>query len=436
MFRPPGQAVPALDRSRRRLLRLGGLGHLGRLAGPAVTATGLTACVHSPGPAPASSGRPWQPAPDFLADLPRLMRACQVPGVAVATLHQGELAWQHLQGLANAQSGAPVTSASMFEAASLSKPVLAWLALRMVQAGLLDLDQPLVQRWRPPDLADDPRLALITPREVLRHTSGLPNWRRAPMSERLATTFVPGQRVGYSGEAYFWLQQVMEQVAGTSLDLLAEQWLWGPAGLRHSSFTWNDDLAQRSVQGHAAPAAGPRLPLPPQGFARRWALAQPLARRWGLPLRQWRWAEAERAWAELGPSVPTDVVVWPGDLMANGAASLRCTAADYARFLRVLMPMADAPHLDPALQALYTQPQVVTRPEWGHKSLGWNLEQTRFGPVLHHAGNNADQFRAFALAEPARGRALVVLTNGGGGATVCQHIVRAATGLDLLAFEP
>jgi CubicO group peptidase (beta-lactamase class C family) len=430
MSPPHGHELSALGNTRRQWMRLGSLGGL------AAATAGLSACAQRPAPVPAAPQRPWQPAPDFLADLPRLMRACQVPGVAVATLHQGELAWQHHQGLANAQTGAPLRDSSVFEAASLSKPVLAWLALRMVQAGSLDLDQPLLEWLRPADLAEDPRLALITPREVLRHTSGLPNWRRQPMSERLATAFVPGSRVGYSGEAFVWLQRVMEQRAGLSLDLLAEQWLWGPAGLRDSSFTWNDDLAQRSVQGHAAPAAGPLLPLPPQGFARRWAMAEPLARRWGLPLRQWRWAEAERAWAELGPSVPTDVVAWPGDLMANGAASLRCTAADYARFLRVLMPMADAPHLSPALQALATEPQVATRPEWGHKTLGWNLEQTRFGPVLHHAGNNANQFRAFALAEPRTGRALVVLTNGGGGATVCQHIVRAATGLDLLAFEP
>lgn len=419
------------ETARRRVLRQAGLAAL------ATSSAGLPGCVLGPGAASASaSAPPWQPSPAFLDDLPRLMRACQVPGIAVATLHRGELAWQHVEGLANAQTAAPVTAGSMFEAASLSKPVLAWLALRLVQAGHLDLDQPLIALLRPADLADDAQLAKVTAREVLRHTSGLPNWRRQPMTERLATAFVPGSRVGYSGEAYFWLQRVMEQEAGVSLDTLAQRWLWGPAGLQDSSFTWDDALAQRAVQGHAAAAAGPLRPLPPQGYQRRWAAAAPLARRWGLPLRQWRWAEAQRAWDELGPAVPSDVLAWPGDLMANGAASLRCTAADYARFLRVLMPAAEGPRLSPALQALYTQAQVETRPEWGYKSLGWNLELTRSGPVLHHAGNNANQFRALAVAEPGSGRAIVVLTNGGGGATVCQHLVRAATGLDLLAFEP
>lgn len=409
------------------------------LAGLASLAVGgLQGCAtvqHEP--VAARACRPWQPDAAFLADLPRLMRTCQVPGLATVTLHEGRIRWQHHTGLARADGSAPITPDTVFEAASLSKPVFAWLVLRLADLRLIDLDEPLTARLRPAWLAQkDPRLDRITARDVLRHTSGLPNWRRQPLTEPLQPDSEPGERIRYSGEAFFWLQLVVEQVTNTSLETLARHYLFQPAGMQHSSFAWDDVMAQTSADGHAAPNAGPLTPLPPQGFRRRWEQAMPWAWTWQKPVAQWRWADAERAFQALGPAVPTDVVAWPGDLMANSAASLRCTAADYARFLsRVLAPDNQPPHLSPARHALHTEPQFQVRAEWSAKTLGWNHERTRHGPVLYHGGNNANQFRTFALAEPATGRGLVVMTNGGGGATVYQQLIRAATGLDLLAFE-
>ncbi|MBQ0931873.1 serine hydrolase domain-containing protein [Ideonella alba] len=378
----------------------------------------------------------WQPDDAVMAALPDWMQRAQVPAVSMAVLEGGELAWQHQQGLANAQTGQALAPQALFEAASLTKPVFAWLALQQASEGRLRLDEPLVDTLRPAWLDDHPWSARITARHVLCHTSGLPNWRREPMKETLRPAFEPGTRLSYSGEAFFWLQFVVEQRSGLSLPRLAQRALFEPAGLRDSDLAWSEEVARRAVWGHAAPQAAPLVPLPRQMMREAWLQALPLARAWGRPLADWRWDDAQRAFAALGGSVPSAAVAWPGDLMSNAAASLRCTAADYARFLRVLMPMARGPHLAPAWQRLHTEPQFETRPPWSAKTLGWNREQTAIGPLLYHAGNNANQFRAFALADVARGHALVVLTNGGGGDALCQAVVRAATGLALQAFEP
>jgi len=378
----------------------------------------------------------WQSDEAVMAALPDWMQRAQVPAVSVAVLEGGELAWQHQQGLANAQTGQPLAPQALFEAASLTKPMCAWLVLQLASEGRLLLDEPLVHTWRPAWVDEHPWNDRITARQVLCHTSGLPNWRRQPLQERLRPAFEPGTRLSYSGEAFFWLQLVAEQRSGLALPRLAQRALFQPAGMQDSDLAWSDEVARRAVFGHAAARAGAGVPLPRQMLREAWQQAMPLAAAWGRPLADWRWDEAQRAFDALGSAVPSAAVAWPGDLMSNAAASLRCTAADYARFLRVLMPGAPGPHLPPTWQRLHTEPQFETRPPWSAKTLGWNLERTAAGPVLYHAGNNAQQFRAFALADPARGRALVVLTNGGGGDAVCQALVRASTGLDLRAFDP
>ena len=69
------------------------------------------------------------------------------------------------------------------------------------------------------------------------------------------------------------------------------------------------------------------------------------------------------------------------------------------------------------------------------RRLGWNLEATRVGPVLYHSGSNAGVFKTFALGDAAHQRAIVIMTNAANGNVLYRRIVRAATGLDLLAFD-
>ncbi|MCB1643530.1 MAG: beta-lactamase family protein, partial [Xanthomonadales bacterium] len=90
------------------------------------------------------------------------MRELQIPGLALAVIGDGRILYTAARGVANLDSGEPLTPESVFEVASLSKPVFAWLVLQQVAAGLIDLDVPLHQYQALPELADDPRHLRIT----------------------------------------------------------------------------------------------------------------------------------------------------------------------------------------------------------------------------------------------------------------------------------
>ncbi|MFT4257055.1 MAG: serine hydrolase domain-containing protein [Pseudoxanthomonas sp.] len=407
--------------TRRRLLGAGvALGVLGAVPGRATAALRDAEAVD------------WIPPRDFLADLPRQMQALGVPGIGIAAVEDGALAWSHVSGLAHAGRATPIADDTLFEVASLSKPVFAYLTLQLVDRGELSLDRPLVDYLRPGYLGDGPWVDVITARDVLRHSTGLPDWRKDPAHERLQPAVAPGTRIDYSGEAFVWLQRVVETITGESLDASMQRLLFGPAGMRDSSYAWSPALAARSVYGGLPGAQG----MPPQLLREQWQAAQAVADRHGQSLSDWCYADAERALAEVQALAPAGLVAWPGDILANAAASLRCTVQDYARFMALMVrePSADW-ELRPATRAAMLTPQIAVPGRWSEKTLGWNLESTLRGPVFFHSGSNGGIFKSFALGDAARRRALVVATNAAQGNLLYRRVVRAATGIDLLAFD-
>lgn len=381
----------------------------------------------------------WLPPDELLQDLPRQMQALGVPGVGIAVVEQGRLAWSRGFGVLQALPGVPgqetrVDDATLFEVASMSKPVFAYAVMQLVDRGVLALDAPVVAYHRPDYLADHPWVDRITVRDVLRHSTGLPNWRKDPATEKLVPAVEPGTRIDYSGEAFVWLQLAVEAITGESLDRTMRRLLFAPAGMRDSSYAWDAAMAARSVHGHGLPGEDLSGP-PPQGLREAWDAALPIAERWRKPLSEWRYADAERALPLARANAP-GVVHAAGDIMANSAASLRCTVQDYARFMAVMV-QADPPSwaLRPASRDAMLSRQIEVPGRWTDKGLGWNLEATPRGPVFFHSGSNAGIFKAFAVGDAARGRAMVIATNATNGNLLYRRIVRASTGLDLLAFD-
>jgi len=377
----------------------------------------------------------WIPPDAFLADLPRLMQALRVPAIGMAVVEQGEVVWARNVGVSNAETRAPVADNTLFEDASLSKPVFAYLVLQLADQGVIDLDAPLVRYRRMDYLADHPWIDLVTARDVLRHSTGLPNWRRDPANETLVPAVKPGTRIDYSGEAIFWLQLVVETLTGESLDESMQRLLFGPAGMRDSSYTWSRELAARSVYGHRA-VEDDDPAMPPQMLRDTWNAAQIIADRWNKPLSSWRYADAERALPEVQAITPKGLVNWPGDILANAAASLRTTPTDYARFMALMVRVPREPwQITEATRTAMLTRQIDVPGRWTDKGLGWNLESTPRGPVFYHSGSNGGIFKNFALGDARGQRALVALTNGGSGNVLYRRVVRAATGHDLLAFD-
>lgn len=380
-------------------------------------------------------GAGWIPPDDFLSDLPRLMQALRVPAIGMAVVERGEVVWARNLGVTNAETRAPVADDTLFEDASLSKPVFAYLVLQLADRGVIDLDAPLVRYRRMDYLADHPWVDRVTARDVLRHSTGMPNWRKDPAHEKLVPAAKPGTRIDYSGEAIFWLQLVVEKLTGESLDESMQHLLFGPAGMRDSSYTWSRDLAERSVYGHRA-VEDEEAGMPPQMLRETWNAAQTVADRWGKPLSAWRYEDAQRALPEVQAIAPKGLVNWSGDILANAAASLRTTPSDYARFMALMVRTPRAPwQISEATRTAMLTKQIDVPGRWTDKGLGWNLEATPRGPVFYHSGSNGGIFKNFALGDARGQRALVALTNGGSGNVLYRRVVRAATGHDLLAFD-
>ncbi|MEM6381019.1 MAG: serine hydrolase domain-containing protein, partial [Bacteroidota bacterium] len=140
------------------------------------------------------------------------MEQKQIPGMAIAFINQGQVVHHQTWGYANLEKQIPVDDKTIFEAASLSKSVFAYFVMKYVEAGQLDLDQPLYTYLPYPDIADDERYKKITARMVLSHRSGFPNWRTDYPEKKLFIQFEPGTDFHYSGEGYQYLALVLKEL--------------------------------------------------------------------------------------------------------------------------------------------------------------------------------------------------------------------------------
>jgi CubicO group peptidase (beta-lactamase class C family) len=186
---------------------------------------------------------------DIVSDLeryiPSYLKNEDIPGAGIALIQNGTLVWSEGFGIANAVTREPVTSETLFEVASISKVVTAYIALRLVDEGVLSLDEPLdsylSESWLPPS----PYREVITLRHALTHTSGLGH--NTLGRENL---FPPGARYSYSGIALQYVQAVIEHVTGKTLEDVAREKVFEPLGMSSSTFVNRADLTGRTANGH------------------------------------------------------------------------------------------------------------------------------------------------------------------------------------------
>ncbi|MEJ7662919.1 MAG: serine hydrolase domain-containing protein [Hymenobacter sp.] len=188
------------------------------------------------------------------ATLAALMQRHQVPGMQLAYTH-GPRTQTYSLGVREAGTSQPVTDTTIFEAASLGKEMLAYVALRLLDRGVLDLDKPLLQYGPYPRLQGQARAARITARMVLAHTAGLPNWSENPTgpgwkTSALVLKYAPDSCWNYSGEGYTFLQKTLERITGKPLETLATEEIFRPLGLKNSSFQWREPFAATASAGH------------------------------------------------------------------------------------------------------------------------------------------------------------------------------------------
>jgi len=173
-----------------------------------------------------------------------------IPGVSLALIKDGKLVYHKTYGVKNTFTKEPVDSNTLFEAASVTKPVFSFAVQRLAERGVIDLDKPLYLYLPYPDIAYDDRYKLMTARHVLTHRTGFPNWRYMNPDGKLDLKFTPGTGYGYSGEGFEYLKMVVQQITGKKVEQVLQEEVIQPIGLWHTFFSRNDSLRRMVANGH------------------------------------------------------------------------------------------------------------------------------------------------------------------------------------------
>ena len=302
-----------------------------------------------------------------------IVKAVQMPGLSIAIVNDSELVYHNTFGVINSETKEPVDAQTIFEGASLSKPIFAYFVMKMVEKGVLDLDTPLYQYMPHPGIAEQSKEAykLITARMVLSHRTGFPNHSNGAPIE---LAFVPGTDFRYSGEAFQYLAAVIGKLNGmgfkSDLNELFQKEVTKPLYMPHSTFVWNDEIARHKAFGHDSD---------------------------GKPTQN-------------NPSYGG----WSGKTF-NAYSSLHSEANEYAQFLVALLQQKGlksetfAEMFKEHTHFKDTNPlkQEIGQSGWG---LGMAQKPTEYGMMHMHTGNNHD-FQAYMMVLPEQKFGIVFFTN-------------------------
>jgi CubicO group peptidase (beta-lactamase class C family) len=172
------------------------------------------------------------PTPAVEQKLQNVLDKHRIVTAGLGILVDGKLAWALYHG--DASPGMLASATTRFNVASITKTVTAEAALRLVDAGALDLDEPLAAYWVDPDIAGDPRLQSLTARTVLTHTTGFPNWRFFRSDGKLAFARAPGEAYGYSGEGFEYLARAISNKLQRPFPQVVQERVFEPAGMQHA----------------------------------------------------------------------------------------------------------------------------------------------------------------------------------------------------------
>jgi CubicO group peptidase (beta-lactamase class C family) len=156
-------------------------------------------------------------------------------------------AWTAVYG--EQSPGVAAIGKTLYNMASLTKPVTAETVLRLASAGKFSLDESMSSFWLDPDIKDDPWSKLLTPRLCLSHQTGFANWRRMTGGV-LKIRWQPGTQTGYSGEGYNYVGRFAEKKLAKPFDVLAQEIVFDPIGMKETSYTAKEWYAGRLAVPH------------------------------------------------------------------------------------------------------------------------------------------------------------------------------------------
>ncbi len=335
---------------------------------------------------------PARPLDD--ATVKQLLAQFHVPGVSIAVIKDFKIDWSKGYGIADAETGAPVTTDTMFQAASISKTVAAMTSMKAIQDGRFKLDQDIntiLKSWKLPG-GEFTRDRPVTPRMLMSHTSGtgdgfgFPGYAPGaplptvvqildgePPSNRPKVRLERPPLTGfkYSGGAVMIEELVLTEAAGKALPELAQQWVLNPLGMTNSTYE--------------------------------------------QPLPKSREKQAARAHDRNGARMGDPWHVYP----EHAAAGLWTTPADLAKFLievqKSLLGQSNRVLSQASVQEMITPVGV------GPYAVGFQVEKQGEGWYFMHGGSNWG-FQCYMIAHRAKGYGVVLMTNSDNGPPLMSEL--------------
>lgn len=347
-----------------------------------------TGLVRDPGPATWGCG-------GRETDLTGRMRFYEVPGVSLAVINDYRIEWARGYGVKRSGQADPVTPQTLFQAGSISKPVAAIVALRLVERGLIELDEDINRKlvsWKVPEneFTTDKKVTL---RAILSHSAGctvhgftgyargekipgllqILEGKKPANSAPVRVRFEPGSKWRYCGGGYAVMQQLLMDLTKKSFPRIASELVFEPMGMKSSTYqqTLAGDAPRRAAVAHGENG---------KPFKGKWHIYPEMA--------------AAGLW-----TTPTDLGRLAIEIMlARAGKSRRLLSPDMAR-------------------------KLLTRQsgDWG---LGFQLGGHEKDLHFSHGGLNKG-FTAHLIAYPERGQGAVVMTNTDQGGELIQEVLRS-----------
>ena len=332
-----------------------------------------------------------------------LMDSNRVTGLCLGMVNDNLPVYIQAYGYRDKEKNEKNDTATIFYAASLAKPLFAYIVMHLVDEKLIELDKPLYTYLPKPipeydeykDLNGDDRWKLITARNCLDHTTGFPNWRWANPhgNKKLEIFFTPGERYAYSGEGLVLLQMVVEMITGKSLETLAVETIFVPFNMYRTSFVWQPSFESDYAFGYNEN---------------------------GKQLRKYK------------------------RTTGNAAGSMETTIADYSRFISAVLQQKGVSdeskkqmfssqvkiftkHQFPSLNTDFTQANQPIELGYG---LGWGLFKTPYGTAFFKEGHD-DGWGHYVICIPDKKTALLIMTNSSRGEGIFKELVQKIMGLEI-----
>ncbi|MGC3948679.1 MAG: serine hydrolase domain-containing protein [Chryseolinea sp.] len=337
----------------------------------------------------------------------RLMKAAKVYGLALSVTNDGNTVYQRYFGYKNFSRHETFEAGTIFYGASLSKPILADIAVQLASEGILNLDTPLYKYLNRPlyeyktttlqrllgsayvdysDLRFDERYKQITARMCLSHTTGLPNWRWLEDDRKLKIKSNPGARYSYSGEGMHLLQFVIEKLVDRSFDELAREKVFTQLNMSRTSYVWQKAYEGKYCVGHDGDGNNLRIPK---------------------------------------------------SNTANGAGSLSTTLEDYSKYIHAVLSENEQYR-----EMITPQIAITSKQQFGPNSLvtvadndsiklsyglGFGLYQTPYGKAFFKEGH-LEGWQHYVVGFPERKYALILMANSDNAESIYKELIDLITG--------